>query len=1119
VQRSLLSTGNDIDNGFVHAMATMHGIACDIMSPEEVRSVCGALENGPLRVTEVLDDTWVISNAPTVFEVCVDGVAVPVSNTAVGLDGTRDVVYHNASDCGVMDNNGPGVGVGVGVGVGFGFVEGDDASSFASTITPSETARTSVKVFGNPASGCAFTVVSVTPSETRIRFLEPAVHRTVTAHTVSRIRTAYFARFLLPALEAYGAMAKHASVQLGAVLKTCQTELCGLPACPAADFLLRATSTSTSASGSAFPTPAGAVGAAGAAGSGLGLSVLTPRPEGGAFHAACRNVAKVFMTCHQARRMDALRPHFRTLQPRPGATFVNSDVMAMVRFHVVGGGCTSTDCPARAAAINAAAVRQRLSKLTPGVVGPTSTTTDGACAGETLLEPRDVSHYVGVLYRSFKQYMLLTPDMQLNEENVFGGNAHLADMLHQYVRAAKLACAVKGAVSLSALPRVTQSANPAVAAADLDAIVSAMHVVGPCTAFATAAVGQHDTAAFMAHIYDAASSCIAADATKQSLLCRLESLPGMSRTRFTLALARAVEALETRHEILKRVVTSMYDNLGTSPTSCHSPETGQLISLCGAVASVCVAVDKVLLAVDALTTFVRSVAFGGLRTQLLVFARVADRLHATQQRTAICDRMTAMGAASVCTAAPSAEPHSAHVCDAITGRIVCVHPGCCDPTATQRLLDSVSCFSCGGRRFGVPSDTLWVYSCTCCGAFLGTNRDYEVQPQQSLSRTPSRLSGVPDVHADTDTDTDADADYDSCMYAHSLCGMPAKVPCCSRDATSVFHATKRYRRVLLRLASDVVDADEEDARSIPTSTSTLVTTSAIASALERHVTHCSMTGLSATPSFITRRASFLTCSTCEMPVCTTADRQTTCVNPTCARPYGKPDTPQFYKNDVSGDCICATCGAVCSEHALSAQPFKVNHDSDVEAGVNNVQNGAPIDPRASIKLTTSLSYGRDATMTKANFARLVDAHRTMDRHLPAGSADLKTTPYVRDEQKQLFFSLASRYAATGTLSPDSVSWANDTFTFIRSTELLSSPRVVRASVLIMAFLMTWEASKKWKAMADTVVGACPRCRRTLTAREVTAHRLSCRKSGEKAAEVQTRKRAKLHALEVFRPFM
>ena len=1028
VIKMLSKTGKDIDAEFLRVLKTLNNVIFDVLPEDDAMAVMGTFRDKPLLVTRLTNETWCIDCAPAVFEVCFDGTAVTV-----------DAAY--GTKC---------------------RVDSTDDSSFASTTTP-DTCVAVPRVYSAGKNGrWRFVIVEATTVRTVIQFVRTTATASplyapemLVAHVVSESRTSSFARFVVPSVEVYLDLARDGLAYVKKSFRACQV-MCGFQPCEVLEFLHTATSDE---------------------------GVVTKEYVGSAFHSACEDVVKTFSSCYDATRMDAVRKHFK--KPRPGTAFVNVTMMSMVRMHVVGGGCSDLSCPARPAALTASAVRQRLSGLAPGAVGSTTcTATSSAGSSQT-----GISHVVGVLVRSFKQYMLLPSSVHVDVHSLFPHDklSSLKAIFDTYMQDVRASRDMASPVSLAALPSVPSNGTSYDAAWNiLDAIAAATRLTTPCVVFSSQASYRKGCGldAATAYLYDAATSCIAADFAKESLICRLTSVPGMTYSRHTVAVARAVEDLYKRHTDLQRVVVSMYDTLGTSATSSNVPELSQLTGLCCAVASVGAALIKLVGVLEGLLKAVRDTAFGALRRELLAFSYVADRLHATRKRIEICKRMTAMGGRTPCAAIGPAAHSSHDWCK--DGTIVCTHLGCTDVHATQRMLDDTSCFSCAGRSFGLPTDCSWVYLCNCCSAFLGSSADFECRSEDGT-----------------------DGDF-------VIVNIPIEF-----DATR--NPTKT-RRTLLRVLPNIDDR-EYDADA-PSKEGRI----AIDRVVSQHASRCARAVAAGRDiDYTIRRSAFITCTTCSLPVFVAATAPATCPNPDCLHPYGRPGLEQYATNDVSGDSTCLACGVVRSERALSAQPFKVNHDSDVESGTNNMQNGGPLDRRASIQLTTSLSIphgGGGGGSSRPAFAHLFEMHRLSERaSVLRGPADARTTAYLRDTHKRAFFDMVNRYVDTHTITSDSAEWAKDVFADIRETDQLLRPGNVHAAILMMAVLKSADAAKRWRAVADVIQWTCPDCGMGVTAATTATHKHTCssaaavavrtlKRTADRDAAIRARKRVKALTLPV-----
>jgi hypothetical protein len=605
----------------------------------------------------------------------------------------------------------------------------------------------------------------------------------------------------------------------------------------------------------------------------------------------------------------------------------------------------------------------------------------------------------------------------------------------------------------------------------IDAVVRATRITTPCSAFSAAETVTLQNP--LCHIYDAATTCAAADCIQESLLLRLESVPGLGRVKGTYAVVHAISSLERRHKSLQRFVLALYDTLGTSSASPNVPEISQLTKLCCSIANVCVAMETIAVTLTVLSRHVRDVAFGALRRDLLAFAHIADRMHCAKKRAAICERMTILNGMTFC-ASNSATPHSSHAYDDAK-RIICTDVYCTDVHATQRYVASAVCFSCNGTSFELPSDDAWVYSCRCCKAFLGTSDDFEC-----------------DVHDDDDDHDDHDHDH----------GRHVDVPFLPN--ASQWSATPLTRSARLRFTADGFSID---------------------AVFAQHVSRCPRRSLGL-HGYVTQRSAFITCTTCTLPLFVPPSSVQRCLNPKCARPIGVPNAEQFVFNDVSGDVTCLTCGVVCSEHAVSSAPFKVNYEGDVDAGRNNVQNGPPIDRRASLQLTTSFVLPSDSKASQASFSALLTMHQNSNRFVSSASVDVRcTSSYLRDAHKSVFFKRVDDYVTIGTIDVDSAEWAKDVFFEIRETDQLFQSNRVQASLIMMAVLKTTDKCRKWASIADAIAYLCPHCRTGIPAQHVRSHGKTCKAPGAVAARaaasvldhdntVRARKRAKTHELAV-----
>lgn len=1058
VLETLSKTGKDIDVEFLRVLKTLNNVLLDVLPADDAAAVMGSHKYHELHATRLTEDTWRIERAPIVFEVYFDSCVVTVDCSFFKC---RVDVSATASNT--------------------------DDSTFASTTTPVATVAVP-RVYSDGRKkhegARRFVVVDATAAGTVIQFLKPTSHTPpppsslyvpdlLRARVVPESRTSSFARFVVPAIEVYAGLARDGLSYVTKTFHACQA-MCGFKQCDVQEFLRDATSVD---------------------------GVVTTEYTGSAFHSACDDVVKTFSSCLDVVRMDAVRKHFK---PRPGTSFVNVTMMSMVRMHVVGGGCSDTACPARSAALTASALRQRLAGLSPGAVGSSSTT-------DTTPANTGISHIVGVLVRSFKQYMLLPSSVHVDVDSLFStGDGALKALSQSYIQAVRESRELAPSVSLAALPTVPSYGTSMDAAWNvMDAIAHTTRLATSCALFSKRLHDGGVLDAATSHLYDAATSCIASDFAKESLLCRLVSIPGMTRSRHAVAVARAVEDLTKRHTDLQRVVVSMYDTLGTSATSTNVPETSQLTGLCCAVASVGAALRKLITMLDGLLKAVRDTAFGTLRRELLTFAVVADRVYGTRKRLEICKRMTAMGGQTPCASVGPAL-HSQHEWRyTATGRkhIVCTHEGCTDVHATQRLLDDTTCFSCAGRCFDLPTESSWVYFCNCCREFFGSSADFECSAEDG---------------------TDG---------AFVVCDVPFEFDAMRKPV--------KTRRTVLRVLpnaddgdhdryddddDDAADDDHDAAPAAVRRSSNNNENIAIEKVVAQHANKCAR-ACGRDVGYNIRRSAFITCATCSLPVFVAAAAPATCPNLDCAWPYGRPGCEQYAVNDVSGDSICMACGVVRSERALSSEPFKVNHDSDVENGTNNVQNGGPLDRRASIQLSTSLStpYGGGGVVaagTKASFASLLEMHRLSERAaIIRGPAEARTTAFLRDTHKRAFFELVTRYLDKHVITADSAEWAKDVFTDIRETDQLLRPANVQAAIVMMAVLKSADAAKRWRDVASTVQWTCGLCGLEVTAGTSATHKTTCvstaavqareqKRFAERDAALRARKRAKAATLQV-----
>ena len=1008
VHDALSKTGSEVDAKTIRTLDTLNRVLLNVLSPKDALEVMGSSVDTPLCVSRLDRDMWHIARAPKLFEVVVD------------IDGGNRIVVDRSH----LDDSVPTAASATRSTTPAGADADVDVDVVdACADAAADAAGVEFRVYGNAV--VRFRVFNGTADgDVTLQFFTDSLPASVNAYVVSAARTAAFARFLIPSIDVYCDSLRDSITYATSTFHAAQ-RMCGFAITTPDAFLTAAASD---------------------------RGVVTPDYVGSDFHTAFQHLFATFLRCDSVAMMDSLRKLFR---PRDGTTYINGALMAMVRMHDSGGGCAGASCPARDAAVAASALRQRVSFFASTAVSTSET---------------GLSYVVSGLIRSFLQYMLLSSSVHVNADALFLRDDPRTRVFREYVARVKAVRASLTPVSLSALPSIPSHVVDRDALGNaIDAVVRATRITSPCSAFSNAETATLQNP--LCHIYDAATTCAAADCIQESLLSRLESVPGLGRVKGTYAVVHAVSVLDKRHKSLQRVVLGLYDTLGTSSASPSVPEISQLTRLCCSIANVCAAMEKIATTLAVLARHVRDVAFGALRRDLLAFAHIADRMHYAKKRAAICERMTILNGMTFC-ASNVTKPHSSHAYDDAK-RIVCTDRHCTDAYATHRYVASAVCFSCNGTSFELPSDDSWVYSCRCCKTFLGTSDDFEC--------------GV-DIDDDDGRFVDVPLVSDASQWSSTPLTRPARL---------------RFTNV----GDDCVAGFSIDA------------------VFAQHVSRCSRKSLGLT-GYVTQRSAFITCTTCALPLFVPPSSSQRCLNPKCERPTGVPNAEQFVFNDVSGDVTCLTCGVVCSEHAVSTAPFKVNYEGDVDAGRNNVQNGPPIDRRASLQLTTSFVLPCDSKVSHASFSALLTMHQHSNRFLSSISTDSRSTSsYLRDTHKVAFFKRIDDYVSTGTVGVDSAEWAKDVFFEIRETDQLFHSNRVQASLIMMAVLKTTEKRREWACIADAVAYTCPHCCVGITAQHVRSHGKHCTASGAVAARaaarvldhdntVRARKRAKTHQLAV-----
>ena len=223
VYETLLKTGNSIDQYYVHMLVVLNDIAytADLeASGREAtmkRTDSQAYGSAALVVSQVAVDTWRIARPPAVFEVAV-GDHVVLVETSTAIAATYDIDTE---------------------------VSKGDPACFAATVTPSETISCAArlpKVY-TLAHTYAFYVVAVekdgdnngdgVENAVIIQFVAgegKLFPDTVAARVVPPLRTSSFARFVIPALEAFTASTRSAEKFLCSTFHATQT-LCGFTRC------------------------------------------------------------------------------------------------------------------------------------------------------------------------------------------------------------------------------------------------------------------------------------------------------------------------------------------------------------------------------------------------------------------------------------------------------------------------------------------------------------------------------------------------------------------------------------------------------------------------------------------------------------------------------------------------------------------------------------------------------------------------------------------------------------------------------------------------------------------------------------------------------------------------